>query len=113
MKSCKLNLNFFSPSIHRALKTMGKNITLARLRRKMSIGSLAQRSGISVNTLIALESGEENLLIVNLARVIHSLGLINCIEELAQADKLGRGLQDAELLASRKRAPKVKLKEVL
>jgi len=104
--------DFFSPSIHRVLKTMSKNITLARLRRKMSIESLAERSVISANTLIALESGRGKTSIANLAKVLYSLGLVNCIEELAQADKMGRGLQDAELLASRTRAPKVKSKEL-
>ncbi len=47
------------PSQQRTLKTLGENIKFARLRRDLSSEQVAERAGISRNTLIKVEKGDE------------------------------------------------------
>ena len=86
------------PSIKRALDSLGENIKLARLRRRISMRLLAARSGVSASTLCRIEAGNGTVSINSYTKVLHSLGLISCIEKLALDDELGRKLQDIELL---------------
>jgi len=45
------------PSVQRSLEALGENIRLARLRRDLSAEMVAERAGISRQTLSALEHG--------------------------------------------------------
>jgi transcriptional regulator with XRE-family HTH domain len=67
---------------------------------------VAQRAGISRNTLYLLEKGEGNSSIATLFQVLVVLGLENDFAKLAADDELGRRLQDAKLKPPRSRAPK-------
>src|SRR5437868_7527213 len=66
----------------RALTKLGRDISLARRRRRLSQASLAQRSGIGLNTLRRLEKGQPSCSIEQLARVLHVFGEIERLERL-------------------------------
>ena len=79
---------------------------LARLRRRFSAALVAERAGISRNTLRAIERGNPQVTFGAYANVLLSLGLEKDLTLLAQDDVLGRKLQDANLPV-RARAPKI------
>ncbi|MEM7475284.1 MAG: helix-turn-helix transcriptional regulator [Planctomycetota bacterium] len=94
------------PKHRRILEGLGENIRLARLRRKLSAGQVAERAGISRNTLYLLEKGSGNSSITTVFQVLVVLGLENDFSKLAADDELGRRLEDARLKPTRTRAPK-------
>ena len=94
------------PKHRRILEGLGENIRLARLRRKLSAAKIAERAGISRNTLYMLEKGGSNTSITTLFQVLVVLGLEDDFSKLAADDKLGRRLEDANLKSPRSRAPK-------
>ena len=96
-----------SPLTKRLLIELGENIRLARLRRNLSIRIIAERVGVSVNTIASLEKGLAGVSIGTVANVLHALGLAEDIRLLAKDDAFGRKLQDMELLP-RKKATKIK-----
>lgn len=93
------------PKIQRILSEMGENIKLARLRRQLSSQQIAERAGISRNTLISIEKGYEGVAIGHYLNVLNVLGLANDLLQVAKDDVLGRKLQDIGLIV-KKRAPK-------
>jgi len=93
------------PKIQQILDTVGEHIKLARLRRKFSSQRVAERAGISRNTLISIEKGRPNVSIGHYLNVLKVLGLERDFLNLAKDDELGRKLQDAELPV-KERAPK-------
>lgn len=96
------------PNQRRILEGLGENVRLARLRRKLSAAKVAQRAGISRNTLYLLEKGGGNTSINTLFQILVVLGLENDFSKLASDDELGRRLEDANLKSPRVRAPKTK-----
>lgn len=94
-----------TPSLQRRLKELGTNIRLARLRRKFSTTLIAERAGISRNTLRAIENGEPSVSFGSYAMVLFCLGLEQDLKLIARDDELGRKLQDAAL-PIKARAPK-------
>jgi len=98
----------FLPKHKRILNSVGQNLRLARLRRKLSAAKVAERAGISRNTLYLLEKGKPSTSLATLFRVLIVLGLENDFLQLAKDDELGRKLEDARLSKPRKRAPKKK-----
>ena len=96
-----------SPLTRRLLIELGENIKLARLRRNLSVRVIAERVGVSVNTIISLEKGMAGVSVGVVANALHALGLAEDIKCLAKDDAFGRKLQDMELLP-RKKAPKKK-----
>lgn len=93
------------PAIQRLLTGLGENMRLARLRRGFSMALVAERAGMSVPTLRAIERGSPAVTLGSYANVLHSLGLHEDLATLAKDDELGRKLQDAKL-PTRRRAPK-------
>ena len=99
--------HFMLPLLHRLLVEVGENIRLARLRRRFPTTLVAQRAGISRNTLRAIERGEPSVALGAYANVLLSLGLEKDLRFIARDDELGRKLQDANL-PIKARAPRVK-----
>ena len=94
------------PKHQRMLQTLGESLRLARLRRHLSAAIVAERAGISRNTLYELEKGSASSSISTLFLVLFVLGLEKDILLLAKDDVLGRKLADAELRSTRIRAPR-------
>ncbi|MBK8486112.1 MAG: transcriptional regulator [Saprospiraceae bacterium] len=93
------------PSTEKLLIELGENIRLARLRRKLSAEQVSERANIGRKTLWAIEKGSPSVAIGSYAQVLFVLGLENDLIKVAEDDKLGRKLQDAELVI-KERAPK-------
>src|SRR5437879_3297695 len=85
------------PKLQRILAELGENIRYARLRRRFSAALLAERAGISRNTLRSIERGEPSVTFGSYATVLLCLGLENDLLLVAKDDILGRKLQDAGL----------------
>lgn len=94
------------PETERILLTMGEQIKMARLRRKIPAELVAERAGISRATLWAVEKGSPTVAIGIYAVVLHALnGMDRDLLLVAKDDELGRKLQDLELPV-RRRAPR-------
>lgn len=93
------------PRVARLLDGFGAQLKLARLRRKYSAETVAQRAGIARRTLSKVEQGDPSVALGMYARVMQVLRLENDLALLAKDDELGRKLQDAGITA-KLRAPK-------
>ncbi|MDD4368152.1 MAG: transcriptional regulator [Oscillospiraceae bacterium] len=92
------------PATTEILQTMGKQIKLARLRRDLSVELVAERAGISRSSLWKVEAGHPSVAMGIYAVVLHVLnGMDQDLLLVAKDDKLGKKLQDFNLL-TRKRA---------
>ena len=80
------------------LARLGENIKLARKRRKLTTIQVAERAGISRNTLYLLEKGSASVSIGALFNVLRVLNLHEDLLKIAADDDLGRKLQDLDLL---------------
>jgi transcriptional regulator with XRE-family HTH domain len=87
------------------LSRIGENIKLARLRRKLTIRSMAERAGIAVSTLSNIECGSPSVSIGSYLQVLSVLRLEENLLLIADKDPIGRQIQDAGLVV-KKRAPK-------
>jgi transcriptional regulator with XRE-family HTH domain len=92
------------------LATLGENIKLARLRRKLSIRSMAERAGIATSTLGNIENGSPSVSLGSYLQVLSVLRLEDDLLLIADKDPVGRQIQDAGLIV-KKRAPKNKKTE--
>ena len=86
------------PKYNLLLEKMGKNIKLARKRRKLTTIQVAERADISRSTLYLIESGNPSVAMGAYFNVLRVLGLQDDFLKLAADDTLGRKLQDIELL---------------
>ncbi len=93
------------PAAQRALRELGANVKLARLRRGFAAELVAERAGMSRTTLRAIERGSSSVTLGAVANVLHSLGLVADLAVVARDDELGRKLLDAGL-ETRARAPR-------
>jgi transcriptional regulator with XRE-family HTH domain len=85
--------------VRRALGLLGRNLALARRRRRISTQSMAERLQISTATLRRLERGEPTLAVGTLAK---ALLVLNALEQFSNlldtgADDLGLQLMDEAL----------------
>ena len=93
------------PRVSRLLSGVGTRLKLARLRRKYSAETVAQRASITRRTLSKVEQGDPAVAFGVYARVMQVLRLEDDLALLAVDDELGRKLQDAGIVAKLK-APK-------
>jgi len=89
------------------LARIGENIKLARLRRKLTVRSMAERAGIAVSTLTNIEDGSPSVSLGSYLQVLSILRLEEDLTLIADQDPMGRQIQDAGLIV-KKRAPKKK-----
>lgn len=98
------------PQTRNILEQMGEQIKLARLRRKLSAQLVAERAGISRQTLNSIEKGTSTVTIGAYAAVLHALNNLDAdLLLVAKDDELGRKLQDLDITI-RRRAPKKEMK---
>ena len=85
------------PRVQRTLKKVGEHLRLARKRRGLTAKQVAERAGMSPNTLRSVERGHGGVTIAAYAAVLQVLGLDGDLLLLAADDPVGRRLQDAGL----------------
>lgn len=85
------------PQEQRLLTAFGERLRLARLRRKLTATTVAQRAGISRTSLYKAETGDPGATLGTYLRILAVLGLESEINALAADDKVGRKLQDLAL----------------
>lgn len=101
MKNAAYNI---MPDTENNLKTMGEQIKMARLRRRLSATLVAERAGISRSTLWKVENGNPSVAVGIYAAVLHALNNMDKdLLKIAGDDELGRKLQDMDLIGKNKR----------
>jgi hypothetical protein len=71
------------PIAARALRKLGENLAVARVRRRESQRVWAKRIGVSIPTLIRMERGEPSVAIGVYVTALWLLGRVQAIPELA------------------------------
>ncbi|WP_140629728.1 XRE family transcriptional regulator [Methylibium rhizosphaerae] len=71
------------PAASEALRRLGANLAIARVRRKESQRLWAQRLGVSVPTLIRMEQGDAGVSIGIYATALWLMGRVQALPELA------------------------------
>lgn len=64
-----------SLAVETSLKALGSNLKIARLRRRLPQSQVAERAGISLNTLAKVEAGDPGVAIGNVAAIMQAIGL--------------------------------------
>ena len=90
---------------------MALNIKQAIKNYGLTSKEVAERAGISRNTLIKIERGDEGVAIGMYFRVLIVLGLQDDLLLIARDDVLGRKLQDAGLTTPRRSTKRPPLNE--
>jgi transcriptional regulator with XRE-family HTH domain len=91
--------------LEQKMQVVGEQIRLARLRRDLSIAQIAERATCSPLTVHRVEQGNASVSIGIYLRILYALQLDDDILLLAQADPMGKALQDLQL-KERERASK-------
>ena len=103
----------FTQKQNKVLTTLGENIKLARLRRKLSIRSMAERAGIATSTLGNIEDGSPSVSLGSYLQVLSVLRLEDDLLLIADKDPVGRQIQDAGLIVKKKETKKKKTVSVI
>lgn len=87
------------------MKVVGEQIRLARLRRNLSRAQVAERAMCSELTEARVEKGTPTVAIGIYLRILYALQLEDDVLFIAKDDKLGKELQDINMIG-RERASK-------
>lgn len=90
------------PRERRYLTEVGKQIRLARLRRRISCDLCAERAKISRATLWKIEKGDPSVSMGAYLSVLFALRLERDILLLAREDQMGHEMQDQRLLIGKR-----------
>lgn len=73
--------------VRKATRELGINVRIARKRRRMLQGELAQKAGVGEKTLRRLEKGDDGVSVGKVLSVLWALGLLPTAQALANPDK--------------------------
>ena len=90
------------PKTARLLQITGEQIKLARLRRNLTMESVAERARISRLTVAKIEKGDPSVSMGMYLSVLSALGLQDDILLLAGNDHVGNTYRDLELLTPKR-----------
>jgi transcriptional regulator with XRE-family HTH domain len=99
-----LALSVFPPAAAQALRALGENLAIARLRRRESQREWAGRLGCSIPTLIRLERGDPAVGVGLYATALWLIGRASGLSELAEPAEDRGALEDDVREALRRRA---------
>src|SRR5262245_54424904 len=85
--------------VERAIRKLGRDLSLARRRRHISQASMAERMVASVATVKRMEGGDARVPIQFFASALHVLGEIDALERLLDTsnDDIGLTLMDEQV----------------
>lgn len=85
--------------VEESVRQLGAHIKTARLRRRTPQAVVAERAGVSLNTLSKIENGDCGVSIGNLTAVLHALGFTQPWIDVANpgADTAGLLLEERRL----------------
>ena len=90
-----------------AVEALGRRIRFLRIQRKLQQKIVAERAGISVNTLSKMELGDCGVSIGNIVSVLHAIGVDDPFSSLG-TDELDDGFLPDRPLPQRVRRRRVK-----
>lgn len=102
MSKSSAHNDWLPPQATEALKALGGNLALARLRRKESLRDWATRIGVSVRTLQRLEAGDPGVGMGIYAAALWLMGLADALPDLADPS-LDRGALELDVRQARER----------
>ncbi len=91
------------PQVQKRLEDLGYRIKLARLRRKISIETVANRAKVSRKSVWEVEKGSPSVAMGIYINVFMAIGMLGEIDKILADDPLGRILQDDELVKYKRR----------
>jgi transcriptional regulator with XRE-family HTH domain len=85
--------------VRRALKKLGGDMQIARKRRRLTMGTVADRAFVSRNTLTRVERGDPGVSLGIYVTILFVLGLADRLGDLADplADSVGLSLEGERL----------------
>ena len=89
-------------AVSQALRALGENLAIARVRRRESQRVWAKRLGVSVPTLIRMERGEAGVSAGIYATALWLIGRVNALPETA-APAADRGALEREVRSATQR----------
>ena len=106
MKATK-NKDVLPLSLRRGIAKLGADISIARRKRSLTVGLMAERIGVHKNTYLKVEKGDPTVSFGIYAMALFVLGLSNALTAVADPGRDDNGLLlDADHLPKRVRAPK-------
>ena len=88
------------------LEDLGWRIKLARLRRKLSVATVAERAKVSRSSVWEVEKGSPSVAIGIYVNVLMAIGMVNELDHVLADDPLGRLMQDSDLPTRERRKEK-------
>jgi transcriptional regulator with XRE-family HTH domain len=103
------NVHLHLPSaVRRSLIKMGRDMSVARRKRRITQAMMAERMGVAVATYVRLERGDPTVGVAAYAMALFVLGLGTPFAELVDAARDDQALLlDVERLPTRVRARKI------
>ena len=99
----------YPPSVQRVLRALGRDIGIARRKRRLPVADFAVRMGVSQGTLIRLEKGEAGVSIGAFAMALLALGELGRMAEMLEVSRDDTGLMlDIDSLPRRIRRPRAR-----
>jgi len=96
----------YPPSVQRALRNLGRDIRIARKKRRLPVADFAARMAVSPATLARLERGDAGVSVGGLAMALLALGELRRLDDLLDVAKDDTGLLlDIDRLPQRIRRP--------
>lgn len=102
------SLSTLPPEVAASLSRLGGDLALARVRRKESQRTWAQRIGVSVPTLIRMERGDPGVSMGIYATAMWMMGRTSALAELASPETDMGALESDVRAAARTRAVRTK-----